>query len=88
VRTAAETFGTSGAELAQEQLVDPQANPSPIATTRVRNAPSTSAVKALLDPHGSAIFWIALAALLGLMMVTGQIKVQAALGGRAGKSRR
>ncbi|HEY2936750.1 MAG TPA: hypothetical protein VGJ25_09120 [Gaiellaceae bacterium] len=87
MRTAAETFGTSGAQLASEQIVDPQSAPSPVATTRVQNAPSHNPIKALLDPQGSAIFWIALAALLGLVLVTGQLKIQGALGlgGRAGK---
>lgn len=85
MRTAAETFGISGAELASEAVVDPQASPSPVATTRVQNEPATSPVKALVDPHGSAIFWIALAALLGLVLISGQSRVELALGGRVGR---
>lgn len=85
MRTAQETFGISGAALAAEQTLDPQSSPSPIATTRVQNQPAGGAVGGLLDPHGSAIFWIALAALLGLVMVTGQARIEASLGGRAGR---
>lgn len=88
MRTAEETFGISGFGLATEQIVDPQSNPSPVATTRAQNEPPASSIKALLDPSHSAIFWIGLAAILGLVMVTGQFRVQAALGGRAGKARR
>lgn len=40
---------------------------------------------ALIDPRGSAVFWIALAAVLGLAMVSGQLKVSAALKARGGK---
>jgi hypothetical protein len=88
VRTAAETFGISGAELASEQIVDPSAAPSPVATTRVRNDTPLNPVKALLDPSGSAIFWIALAAVLGLILISGQVRLDAKLGGRAGRGRR
>lgn len=87
MRTAAETFGVSGAALASDSVVDPQANASPIATTRVQNEVPASAAKALLDPSGSAIFWIALAAILGLILVTGQVRLDAKLGGRAGRKR-
>lgn len=85
MRTAAETFGSSGADLAAASVVDPQASPSPIATTRVQNQPPTNPFKALLDPSHSAIFWIGLAALLGLVLVTGQFRIDAKLGGRAGR---
>ena len=87
MRTAAETFGVSGSALAETQLLDPQVSPYPIATTRVQNEPPSNPFRALLDPTHSAIFWIGLAALLGLIMVTGQFRIQAALGGRAGKRR-
>jgi hypothetical protein len=87
VQTAEETFGISGASLAAEQIVDPSANPSPMTTTRVQNTVPDNPLKALTDPHGSAIFWLGLAALLGLVLVTGQFKVQAAVGGRAGRKR-
>jgi hypothetical protein len=87
MRTLSETFGVSGTDLASEAVIDPQAGPSPIATTRVQNVPPTNPVKALLDPHSSAIFWIALAAILGLVLVTGQVRLDAKLGGRAGRGR-
>lgn len=85
MHTAEETFGISGANLASVAQVDPQANPSPIATTRVQNDVPSSPVKALLDPSGSAIFWIGLAALVGLFMVSGELSIAAKLGGRAGR---
>ena len=44
-----------------------------------------SASRGLIDPHGSAIFWIGVAAVLGLVLVSGQLRVEAALGGRAGR---
>ena len=87
MRTAEETFGIGGSALAAEQIVDPQSNPSPVATTRVQNQPPSNPLRALIDPSHSAIFWIGLAALLGLVMVTGQFRIQAALGGRAGRRR-
>jgi len=85
MRTAEETFGVSGVDLAQAARVDASSAPSPVATTRVQNEPPANPLRALIDPHGSAIFWIGLAALLGLVMITGQFRVQAALGGRAGR---
>jgi hypothetical protein len=90
MRTAQETFGTSGAELAAEQSLDPQSAPSPVATTRVQNAPANGALGGLLDPHGSAIFWVFLASLLGLLLVEGNFRIQTAagFGGRVGKGRR
>jgi hypothetical protein len=88
--TASEVFGISGPDLAQEQAADPQSGPSPIATTRQTNAPPSNPLKALLDPQGSAIFWIALAAILGLFMIHGQASVDTKLGfgGSAGGKRR
>jgi len=85
VKTTAETFGLSGYELAQETARDPQVAAQPVATTRAQNEPPLNPIKALLDPSHSAIFWIGLAAILGLVMVTGQFRVQAKLGGRAGR---
>lgn len=82
------TFGISGRELAQMDAADPQ---TPMhrgwATTDADDYEETpsSPVRALLDPRGSAIFWVALAALLGLVLLTGQVKLEAAVGGRAGK---
>lgn len=87
MRTLDETFGVSGSDLASQAVVDPQAGPSPVATTRVQNAVPANPLKALTDPHGSAIFWIALAAILGLVLVTGQVRLDAKLGGRAGRRR-
>jgi hypothetical protein len=85
VRTAQETFGISGAALAGEISADPQVAAQPYATTRFQNEPPLNPLRALTDPTHSAIFWIGLAALLGLVLVTGQFRVQAALGGRAGR---
>lgn len=87
MRTAEETFGISGSGLAGEQIMDPSGAPSAMATTRVRNDPPLNPVKALLDPSGSAIFWIGLAAVAGLLLVSGQIHLDAKLGGRAGRGR-
>jgi hypothetical protein len=44
-----------------------------------------SGFNGLLDPKGSALFWIGLAAVLGLVIVTGQLKVSAALRARGGR---
>jgi hypothetical protein len=92
VKTLADEFGLSGSDLADQAVADPgymgPGNAGPIATTRVRNAPPDNAIRALLDPSHSAIFWIGVAAILGLVLVTGQVRVEAALGGRAGRSRR
>lgn len=87
MRTTEETFGISGADLASAQQADPQANPSPIATTRSQAAPPANPLKALLDPQGSAIFWLALAAVLGLFLVNAQTSVEGKLrlGGRVGR---
>lgn len=59
------------------------ATPSSIAASPLQ--PHPHALGALLDPRGSAVFWLAVAAILGLAMVSGQIKVSAALKTRAGK---
>jgi hypothetical protein len=48
--------------------------------------PPANPLRAILDPKGSAIFWVAAAALLGLVLVTGRLRVEAAVGGRAGRS--
>ncbi len=87
--TAGEIFGIGGAELAELDKADPQTAPvrAYASTETATLQPASPATRAILDPKGSAIFWIAAAALLGLVMVTGQFKVQAALGGRAGRGR-
>lgn len=47
--------------------------------------PSHNALANLVDPKGSAIFWVAVAAVLGLAMVSGQLKISAAVKARGGK---
>jgi hypothetical protein len=86
--TAEEMFGVQSAMLAETDVANPTTPTPTMATTRARNVPPENVIRALLDPHGSAIFWVALAAILGLVLVTGQVRVEAALGGRAGRSRR
>lgn len=87
MRTAEETFGISGPDLATEQAADPTLRPSPVTTTRSQAPPPANPLKALLDPTGSAIFWIAIAAVLGLLMVAGQLSIDTklGLGGRVGR---
>lgn len=87
-RTAEETFGVQSAMLAETEIANPTTPTPTVATTRVRNDPPANPIRALLDPQHSAIFWVALAAILGLVLVTGQVRVEAALGGRAGRARR
>lgn len=86
MQTSAEIFGTGGYELAALDAADPQTPPRTIATTDARQA-VPEGIGALLDPKHSAIFWIGAAAILGLVIVTGQFRVEAALGGRAGRSK-
>lgn len=89
MRTASETFGVSGTDIAAAASADANSMPSPVATTRLSNQPPANAFKALLDPSGSAIFWIGLAALLGLVLVHGEARIDTKLGlgvgGRAGR---
>lgn len=82
-----QVFGLTGEQLAVMDANDP-ATPAvrSVATTGIHTAPAERAVGALLDPQYSAIFWVGLAAILGLVLVTGQLKVEAALGLRGGKS--
>jgi hypothetical protein len=47
--------------------------------------PQQNAARALVDPKGSAIFWLALFAVLGLAMVSGQLAVSAKVRARGGK---
>ena len=58
------------------------AMPSPV-TPNVQPAPN--ALHALVDPRGSAIFWILAGAILGLVMVQGQLSIAGKLKTRAGK---
>lgn len=59
--------------------------PTPATPATSTLQPPDSAARALIDPRGSAIFWVAVAAVLGLAMVSGQLKVSAAVKARGGK---
>lgn len=85
--TAKEMFGISGEELAVRDAWDPQTPAQRTVATASKSSlePPRTAVRALADPQGSAIFWIAAAAILGLILITGRLRVEAALGGRAGR---
>lgn len=86
MQTAEDIFGLSANDLAAQSLASPQTGAAPaIATTEATLQPSPSPLRALTDPKGSALFWIGLAAILGLVMVTGQLKVSAALKGGVGR---
>jgi hypothetical protein len=88
VQTLSDIFGTSSDELARADARDPQTpqvRPYTTAVNSPGNQPPRAAAMALLDPKGSAIFWIAAAAVLGLVLVTGQVKIEAALSGRGGR---
>jgi len=71
--------------LATMSMLDPSTPAAPAyATTEATLLPSEGAM-GLLDPKGSPLFWIGLAAILGLVLVTGQLKVSAALRARGGR---
>jgi len=71
--------------LATMNLLDAGTPSSPAhASTEVTLMPSEG-LHGLMDPKGSALFWIGLAAILGLVIVTGQLKVSAALRARGGR---
>lgn len=57
--------------------------PTAVASSALK--PHPNAIGALLDPKGSGIFWLALAAILGLAMVTFQLKIGTEIKSRAGK---
>lgn len=59
-----------------------------IATTDATNSSPDNPLRALLDPRDSALFWIGLAAILGLLLVTGQLKVSAAVAAKTSKKGR
>jgi hypothetical protein len=82
-------FGVTSDQLAHSDAIDPTTPLRTYSTTEngPSLAPASNAFAALLDPRGSAIFWIALFAILGLVLVTGQIKVEGALGTRYGRKR-
>jgi hypothetical protein len=88
MHTLDDIFGVTSDDLARADAVDPQTASVRTYTTAVNspgNETPRQASMALLDPRGSAIFWIAAAAVLGLVLVTGQVKVEAALSGRGGR---
>jgi hypothetical protein len=82
-----EIFGPDSDELARADHADPQTSPR-VVTTAV-NSPGNetphSALAAITDPKTSAIFWIALAGVLGLVLVTGQVRFEAAAASRVGR---
>ena len=87
--TIDQLFGISSDDMARSDASDPT---TPLRTySTAENPPSLSppsnALAALVDPRGSAIFWIALFAILGLVLVTGQIRVEGAIGSRVGRKR-
>lgn len=87
MHTAAEMFGPLAEPdlLANMNLFDPATPAAPaFASTEATLLPSEG-VMGLLDPKGSPLFWIGLAAILGLVLVTGQLKVSAALRARGGR---
>ena len=88
MQTAEEKFGPLGNpnEMARAHDENPTTSAAPaMATTTQTNRPAHSAVGALVDPRGSAIFWVTAAAILGLLLVSGELKVSAALRGKAGR---
>lgn len=88
MHTATDIFGPLGDPdyMAAESLASPATPAAPAyASTEATLQPASTPLRALVDPRGSAIFWIALAAVLGLVLVTGQLKVSAALKGKAGR---
>jgi hypothetical protein len=83
-------FGVSSDELARADARDPTTSYRTYSTAEDSPSamnPPANAFAALLDPKGSPIFWIALFAILGLVLVTGQIRVEGAVGSRVGKRR-
>lgn len=79
-------FGFNPDALAAASQASEQTSAAPAwATTEQTTGPAHSAARRVLDPQGSAAFWIFVAAILGLLMASGELRVAAALGGRAGK---
>jgi hypothetical protein len=91
VYSISEIFGISSDDMARSDAHDPT---TPYRTySTAENSPGAlnppdNPLAALLDPKGSPIFWIALFSILGLVLVTGQIRVEGALGSRVGKGKR
>lgn len=88
MHTIADIFGQDSDTLARQDAADP-GTPAVRTVTTAVNSPGNetphSAVAALMDPKGSAIFWVGLAALLGLVLVTGQARFEVAAGSRVGR---
>lgn len=86
--TVEELFGPGANPMGNAQAFarssDTPAAPA-MATTDATNSSPDNPLRALLDPRDSALFWIGLASVLGLLLVTGQLKVQAAVSARKGK---
>jgi hypothetical protein len=87
VYSSAEIFGVSGDQLAYNDAMDPQtpASRAMVAAPSRHLSPPLNPARALVDPKGSAIVWVGAAALIGLMMVSGRIAIEAAVGGRVGR---
>lgn len=73
-------------QLARDSMRSEFTSASPAMATTGATAGPAAGARGLLDPRGSALFWVGLAAVLGLILVTGHLKVSAALTGRGGKS--
>lgn len=73
--------------MAYANLVNPSTPASPAYASTEATLEPAEGLRALLDPQGSALFWIGLAAVLGLVFVTGQLKVSAVLRGGGGRRR-
>lgn len=85
MHTMEDVFGLEAERMAAAAVANPSVQTPIAATTRAQDVPSANPLRALADPRNSAIFWIGLAALLGLIIVTGQLKVSAAVAARGGK---
>ncbi len=90
MHTIADTFGPDleSDRAARADQLDPQ-TPATRPYSSAEHAPSMeppfSALHALTDPRNSAIFWVAAAALIGLVLVTGQVRFEAAAASRLGR---
>lgn len=87
MHTLSDIFGVSSDDLAHANAVDSQTPASSVYSTAEHSPtlePPHSAAAALTDPRNSAIFWVAAAAVLGLVLVTGQVRFEAAASSRLG----
>jgi hypothetical protein len=88
MQTMEEKFGSLADPDVQAQmaLASPQTGAAPAhATTDATMGPPPNALRALTDWQHSPIFWVAIAAVLGLAMVSGQLAVSARLRARGGR---